>query len=151
MVATKEKTLDFSTPKSLENALSGTFTHLKLVKKYYNFAIFQHILCKIYDKSLQKQAVNMDLQCILCIVNSSYAIKTPKDEGYFVFWCFNCDTYWNFYKKLKIWTCFPQNGRFRDQTGGRETTPQNVSLPFKTGGLEYILDRCCMLHRAPND
>ena len=26
---------------------------------------------------------------------------------------------------MKIWRCFPQNGRFRDQTGGRETTSQN--------------------------
>ena len=60
----------------------------------------------------------MDLQCIICIANSSYAVKTPKDEV-------TCDTYWNFYKKLKIWTCFPQNGRFRDQTGGRETTSKN--------------------------
>ena len=46
----------------------------------------------------------MDLQCILCIANSSCLVKTPKDEV-------TCDTYWNFYKKLKIWTCFPQNGR----------------------------------------
>ena len=82
----------------------------------------------------------MNLQCILCIANTSYAIKTPKDEGYFVFWYFNCDTYWNFYKKLKIWTCFPQNKRFRDQMGGWETTSQKGSLPFKTGGLEHILD-----------
>ena len=36
------------------------------------------MLCKTFDKSLQKQAVNMDLQCILCIANSSYAVKTPK-------------------------------------------------------------------------
>ena len=86
MVATKGKTLDFSTPKSLENAFSGIFTYLKLVLKYYKFAIFQHILCKTYDKSLQKQAVNMDLQCILCIANSSYAVKAPKDEV-------TCDTY----------------------------------------------------------
>ena len=91
----------------------------------------------------------MDLQCILCIANSSYTIKTLKDKGYFVFWCFNCDTYWNFYKKLKIWTCFRQNGRFQDQTGGQETTSQNGILPFKTGGLEHMLDECCMLHRAP--
>ena len=74
----------------------------------------------------------MDLQCILCIVNSSYAVKTLKDEV-------TCNTYWNLYKKLKIWTCFPQNGRFWDQTRGQETTFQNRSLPFKTGGLEYIV------------
>ena len=61
-----------------------------------------------------------------------YAVKTPKDEV-------TCDTYWNFYKKLKIWTCFPQNGRFQDQTGGRETISQKGSLPFKTGGLEHML------------
>ena len=60
----------------------------------------------------------MDLQCILCIANSSYAVKTPKDEV-------SCDTYCNFYKKLKIWTCFPQSRRFRDQTGGWETTSKN--------------------------
>ena len=68
------------------------------------------MFCKTYDESLQKQAVNMDLQCILCIANSSYAVKTPKDKV-------TCDTYWNFYKKLKIWTCFPQNRRFWHQTG----------------------------------
>ena len=73
----------------------------------------------------------MDLQCILCIASSSYAVKTPKDKV-------TCNTYWNFYKKLKIWTCFPQNGRFQDQTGGRETTSQNGSLPFKTGRLEHM-------------
>ena len=66
------------------------------------------MLYKTYDEPLQKQAVNMDLQCILCIANSSYLVKTPKDEV-------TCDTYWNFYKKLKIWTCF-----------------------LKTGGLEHI-------------
>ena len=73
----------------------------------------------------------MDLQCILCIANSSYVVKTPKDKVI-------CNTYWDFYKKLKILTCFPQDGRFRDQTGGREITSQNGSLPFKTGGLEHI-------------
>ena len=71
----------------------------------------------------------MDLQCILCITNSSYIVKTPKDEV-------TCDTYWNYYTKLKIWTCFSQNRRFQDQTGGRETTSQNGSLPLKMGGLE---------------
>ena len=40
----------------------------------------------------------------VCIAKSSYEVKTPKDE---VTWY----TYWTFYKKLKIWTCFPQNGR----------------------------------------
>ena len=45
MVATKGEILDFSTPKSTENVFSGIFTYLKLVLKYYNFAIFQHILC----------------------------------------------------------------------------------------------------------
>ena len=60
----------------------------------------------------------MDLQCILCIANGSYEVKTPKEKV-------TGDTYWNFYKKLKIWTCFPQNGRFRDQAGRRETTSQN--------------------------
>ena len=61
MVATEGQILDFSSPKNPENAFSGIFTYLKLVLKYHNFAIFQHILCKIYDESLQKQAVNMDL------------------------------------------------------------------------------------------
>ena len=74
----------------------------------------------------------MDLQCIICIANSSYAVKTPKDKV-------TCDTYWNFYKKIKIWTCFPQNKRFQDQIRGYETTPQNRSLPFKTGRLKHML------------
>ena len=73
----------------------------------------------------------MDLQGILCIANSSYAAKTPKNE-------LTCNTYWNFYKKLKILTRFPQNRRFQDQTGGRETTSQNGSLPFKTGVLGHM-------------
>ena len=106
MVATEGEILVFSTPKSLENAFSGIFTYLKLVLKYYNFAIF-HILCKTYDELLQKQGVNMDLQCILCLTNSSYKVKLPKSKV-------TCDTYGNFYKKLKIWTCFPQSGRFGD-------------------------------------
>ena len=74
----------------------------------------------------------MNLQYILCITNSSYTVKTPKDEV-------TCDTYWNFYKKLKVWTYFSKNGRFLDQTGGRETTFQNGSLPFKTEGLEHSI------------
>ena len=68
----------------------------------------------------------MDLHCILCIANSSYADKTPKDEV-------TCDAYWNFYKKLKIWTCFRQNGRFRDQTVGRKTSPSKREFPFQNG------------------
>ena len=70
--------MDFSTPKSLENVFSGIFTYLKLVLKHYNFAIY--LLCKTYDESLQKQTVDMDLRHILCIVNSSYTVKTPKEE-----------------------------------------------------------------------
>ena len=73
----------------------------------------------------------MNLHCILCIANSSYIVKTPKDKV-------TCNTYWNFYKKLKIWSCFPQNRRFSDKIEGQETTSQNGSLPFKTGGLEHM-------------
>ena len=75
----------------------------------------------------------MDLQCILCIANSSYTVKTQKDEV-------TCNIYWNFYKKMKIWTCFPQNRKFQNQTAGWETTSQNRSFLFKTGGLEHMLD-----------
>ena len=89
MVTTEGGIFDFSTPKSPKNSFSGIFTYLKSILKYYNFAIFQHMFCKTYDESLQKQAVNMDLQCILYIANSSYPVKTPKDEV-------TCDTYWNF-------------------------------------------------------
>ena len=89
MFALEGGILDFSIPKNLENAFSRIFTYLKSVLKYYNFATFQHMLCKTYNKSLQKQAVKMDLQCILRIAKSSYAVKTPKDEV-------TCDTYWNF-------------------------------------------------------
>ena len=60
----------------------------------------------------------MNLQYIVCITNSSYTVKMPKDKV-------TCNKYWNFYKKLKIWTCFPQNRRFRDQTGGQESPVQN--------------------------
>ena len=38
----------------------------------------------------------MNLQCILCNANSSYAVEIPKDKV-------TCNKYWNFYKKLKIW------------------------------------------------
>ena len=86
-------------------------------------------VCATDNMDLQCSAVNMDL---LYIANSSYAVKTPKDEV-------TCDTYWNFHKKLKIWTYFPKNGRYRDQTGGRKTTCQNGSLPFKTGGWNICL------------
>ena len=78
-----------------------------------------------------KQAVNIDLQGVLCIANSSDTVKTPKDEV-------TCNTNWNFYKKLKIWKYFSQNKRFWDQKGGCEATSQNGSLPFRTGGLEHI-------------
>ena len=44
------KILNFSTPKSLENAFFGIFMYLKFVWKCYIFAIFQHILCKTYDE-----------------------------------------------------------------------------------------------------
>ena len=54
--ATEGGTLDFSIPESPESAFSAIFTYLKLVWKYYNLVIFQHVLCKTYDKSLQKQA-----------------------------------------------------------------------------------------------
>ena len=70
----------------------------------------------------------MDLQCILCIVNSSYAIKTPKDEGYFVFWCFNCDIYWNFYKKFKFGHVFVKTGDVEIKRGdGRQPLKKEVS------------------------
>ena len=48
----------------------------------------------------------MDLQCIICIANTSYAVKTPKEEV-------ACNTHWNFYKKFKIWT-FPSDIRMGD-------------------------------------
>ena len=81
----------------------------------------------------KKQAVNMDLQCILCTVNSSYAVKTPKDEV-------TCDTYWNFFKNLNFWRCFPQNRRFRDQTEGRKTTSQNgrVGIYGKCANILFL-------------
>ena len=60
------------------------------------------MFCKTNSESMQKQAVNMDLQFILYIADSSYTVKTPKDKEV------TCDTYWN----LKICKCFPQNGRF---------------------------------------
>ena len=66
----------------------------------------------------------MDLQCILCIANSSYAVRKPKDEV-------TCDTYRNLYKKLKIWM-FPSkreisrsDGRTGDNLSERESPIQN--------------------------
>ena len=36
-----------------------------------------------------------------------------------------------------------ENGRFENQTGGREVHPENGSLPVKTGGLEHL---SCIFH-----
>ena len=67
----------------------------------------------------------MDLQCILCIVNSSYAVKTLKDEV-------TCNTYWNLYKKLKNLDMFPpkweilrSNKRTGDNLSKQESPVQN--------------------------
>ena len=124
MVGIERETLDFSTPKSPENAFSGIFTCLKLVWKY-NFAIFQHILCKTYDESLQKQAVNMDVQCIICIANSIYTVEIAKDKV-------TCDTYWKFYKKIENFDKFPSkqeilrsNERTGDNLSKQESPVQN--------------------------
>ena len=46
MVVTEGGILHITTPKNPENAFSGIFTYLKLVKKYYFFAIFQRITAK---------------------------------------------------------------------------------------------------------
>ena len=120
--------LDFNTPKSPENAFSEIFTYLKLVLKYYNFAIFQQILCKTYEKSLQKQAVNMDLQCILCIAYSSYAVKTPKDEIPY-------DSILEFLQKIENLDMSPSkreisrsNGRMGDNLSKPENTVQNGTV-----------------------
>ena len=74
----------------------------------------------------------MDLQCVLCIANSSYTIKTPKDDGYFIFWCFNCDKYWNFYKKIENLDMLPlkreisrSNGRMGDNVLKQKSPDQN--------------------------
>ena len=68
MIATEGEILDFSTTKSPENAFSGIFTYLKLVLKYCNLAIFQHILCKTYDESLQKHVKIFSLICSVFII-----------------------------------------------------------------------------------
>ena len=49
------------------------------------------------------------------------------------------------WKTLKDLTFKPgssQNGRFREETGGRELPSQNESLPFKTGELEHMNYPC---------
>ena len=45
---------------------------------------------------------------------------------------------------------FPLKQEIRDQTGGRETTSQNGRLPFKTGGLEHMLDTNEIEHISQN-
>ena len=90
MVATEGEILNFSTPKSPENAFSGNFTYLRLVRYIIILPFF-----------------------------SIYFAKPTMNH------CKN--------------RFFRQNGRFRDQTGGRKTTSQNGILPFKTGGLEHML------------
>ena len=54
----------------------------------------------------------MNLQYIVCIANSSYTVKMPKDKV-------TCNKYWNFYKKLKIW----EDGRQPLKMGGLEQMP----------------------------
>ena len=61
----------------------------------------------------------MDLQCILCITNSSYAVQTPKDKV-------TCNTYWEFYKKIENLDMFPSK---------RESPVQNRGVG--TYGLYY--------------
>ena len=74
----------------------------------------------------------MDLQCIICIAKSSYEVKTPKDEG-------TCHTYWNFYKKLKNWTCFSQPGDFENKREDRrEPLKTRVSRSKREGWNIYI-------------
>ena len=132
MVATEGEILDFSTPKSPENASSGIFMYLKLVWKYYSFAVFKPILCKTYDESLQKQAVHMDLQCVIYIASSSYAVKTPKDEG-------TWHTYWNFYKNWKIGHVSLKTGDFENKReDGREPLKTRVSRSKREGWNIYI-------------
>ena len=70
------------------------------------------------DRTKVCAAVNMDLQCIICIANSNYAVKTSKDEV-------TCDTYWNFYKKWKL-------GHVSLKTGDFEIKRKDGRQPFKT-------------------
>ena len=60
----------------------------------------------------------MDLQCILCIANSSYAVKTPKDEV-------TCGTYWSFTKNGKF-------GHVSLKTGDFEIKREDGRQPLKT-------------------
>ena len=67
----------------------------------------------------------MDLKCILCIANNSYAVKTPKSEV-------TCNTYWSFYKKNKNLDMFSSkreisrsDGRTGDNVSKRESAVQN--------------------------
>ena len=90
----------------------------------------------------------MDLQCILCIANSSYTVKTPKDE---VTW----DTYWNFYKKLDIFTSKREisrsNGRTGDKLSKQESPIQNGRVGtfgwlFLQNTLSQIFDSVLSSH-----
>ena len=68
-----------------------------------------------YDESLWKQAVNIDIQCILWTANGSYAVKTPKDEV-----TCNITKNWKF-------------GHVSLKTRDFEIKLENVRQPLKTG------------------
>ena len=66
----------------------------------------------------------MDVQCIIGNANSNYTVKTPKDEVYIL----------EFSQKIENLDTFSSKERFRDQTGGWETTSQNGSPRSKREG-----------------
>ena len=91
------------------------------------------MFCKTYDESLQKQAVNMDLQCILYIANSSYTVKTPKDES-------NLQHILEFLEKNENLQMFPSkqeisksNRRTGDNLSEQESPVQNRRVGMYVG------------------
>ena len=80
------------------------------------------MLCKTYDESLQKQWIYSVFFALSIVVTQLKHQKTS-----------NLQYILEFLEKNEIWRCFPQNGRFQDQTGGQETTSQNRRVGMYVG------------------
>ena len=65
----------------------------------------------------------MDLRCILCTVNSSYAVKTPKDE---------VAIHNGIFLKTEIF------GDVSLRTGDFKIEREDRKQPLKMGGLEHM-------------
>ena len=130
MVATEGEVLNFSTPKSPENAFSGNFTYLKLVRNIIILPFFSIYFAKPTMNHCKNRLLTWIYSVFFALPIAVTQLKHQKMKYR--------ATYCNFYKKLKIWACFPQNRRFRDQTGGWETTSKNGRVGTYAFFIEHL-------------